>query len=102
MTPSILKSSCGSNPALNEWFEDHKWIPEVAARDGAQTTYPDFRLTLNPATAASFKPMNLSKSAVDVRKAVAAGWNPTPCSQGGAKYGFKMDHGTWTIVHVPF
>src|SRR5262249_15909214 len=49
-----------------------KWIPQVAARGGAQTTYPDFRLSLNNSTSATYKPMPLSKSAVDVRKAVAA------------------------------
>ena len=62
----------GKNPFLTEWLEDHKWIPAVAARGGAQTTYPEFRLTLNSATSASYKPMALSKSAVDVRKTIAA------------------------------
>jgi glyoxylase-like metal-dependent hydrolase (beta-lactamase superfamily II) len=62
----------GKNPFLTEWLEDYKWIPQVAARGGAQTMYPEFRLTLNPATNASYKPTTLSKSAVDVRKAVTA------------------------------
>src|SRR5262249_34170564 len=65
----------GKNPFLTEWLDDHKWIPEVATKGGAQTTYPDFRLAVKPATSATYRPVaaaNLSKSAVDVRKAIAA------------------------------
>jgi len=62
----------GKNPFLSEWLDDYKWIPAAAAKGGAQSTYPEFKLTLNPATSGSYKPVNLSKSAVDVRKAVAA------------------------------
>src|SRR5438552_2143951 len=62
----------GKNPFLKEWLEEHKWIPEAAAKGGAQTTYPEYRLALNDATRSSYRPMNLSKSAVDVRKAVTA------------------------------
>ena len=57
---------------MKEWLEEHKWIPEAAAKGGAQTTYPEYRLALNDATRSSYRPMNLSKSAVDVRKAVTA------------------------------
>ena len=43
----------GKNPFLTEWLERENWIPAEAARGGADTTYPEYRLKLAGARAAN-------------------------------------------------
>jgi cyclase len=60
----------GKNPFLSEWLEGKSWIPQVATRGGAETTYPEYRLKLSGS--AAYKPAPLSRSAVDVPQRVTA------------------------------
>jgi len=61
----------GQNTALNEWLKDEKWIPEIASRGGAKTTYPEYKSTLNGSVKVADLKVPMSKSAVNVSKAIA-------------------------------
>src|SRR5207247_1774645 len=61
----------GKNPYLSEWLEDKPWIPKIAAKGGAETTYPEYGLKLDGKTDARFRPP-VSKAAMDVRAAIIA------------------------------
>jgi glyoxylase-like metal-dependent hydrolase (beta-lactamase superfamily II) len=56
----------GKNKFLTEWLERENWIPAVAARGGAATTYPEYRLRPNAPPSAP-----LSRTAVAADRKIA-------------------------------
>jgi glyoxylase-like metal-dependent hydrolase (beta-lactamase superfamily II) len=58
----------GQNTALTEWLSDENWIPEQAARGGAETMYPEYAAGRGDRRQSA----PLSSSAVDLETRVAA------------------------------
>ncbi len=61
----------GQNTALTEWLKNEKWIPEEPTRGGVKTIYPEYKSTLNGSVKVADLKVPASKSAVNVRKAIA-------------------------------
>jgi glyoxylase-like metal-dependent hydrolase (beta-lactamase superfamily II) len=60
----------GENLWLTEWLEEQSWIPEAAARGGAETTYPEF--VAGNASGRGRATFPISSTAVSVERRIAA------------------------------
>jgi hypothetical protein len=61
----------GQNNAIGEFIKTENWIPFEAIRGGVKTIYPEYRAVLNGSATTAAITVPLSRSANDVRKAIA-------------------------------
>jgi glyoxylase-like metal-dependent hydrolase (beta-lactamase superfamily II) len=61
----------GQNNAIGEFIKKENWIPFEAIRGGVKTIYPEYRAVLAGAATTAAITVPVSKSANDVRKAIA-------------------------------